>query len=104
MCAAFSIRLDGLQIREPRVAFGGMAATPKRAPNCEAALAGQSWSEASVRVSMDALALDYAPLDDMRASAGYRRQTAANLLYRFYLETRSDHPLDARSVSVFAYT
>ena len=104
VCAAFSVRLDGFQIREPRVAFGGMAATPKRAPNCEAALAGQSWSEASVRVAMAALALDYAPLDDMRASAGYRRQTAANLLYRFYLETRPEHPLDARSVSVFAYT
>jgi len=55
-------------------------------------------------VAMAALALDYAPLDDMRASAGYRRQTAANLLYRFYLETRPEHPLDARSVSVFAYT
>ena len=51
---------------------------------------------------MDALATDYTPLSDMRASADYRRQTAANLLYRFYLETRPDQPLPAAEVSVFA--
>ena len=51
---------------------------------------------------MAALATDYAPLTDMRASAEYRRQTAQNLLYRFYLETRPDRPLPAAEVSVFA--
>jgi xanthine dehydrogenase small subunit len=38
----------------------------------------------------------------MRASADYRRQTAQNLLYRFFLETRPDEPLPPGNVSVFA--
>jgi xanthine dehydrogenase small subunit len=51
---------------------------------------------------MAALDSDYAPLTDMRASAEYRAQTARNLLYRFYLETRQHNPLPAQSLSVFA--
>jgi len=84
------------------VAFGGVAATPKRAPATESALSGAAWNEATARAAMSALDTDYTPLADMRASAEYRRQTAQNLLYRFFLETRPDHPLPARDVSVFA--
>jgi xanthine dehydrogenase small subunit len=102
VCAAFAIELDGDRIRRARVAFGGVAATPKRAPATESALNGAPWNEATVRRAMNALATDYAPLSDMRASADYRRQTAQNLLYRFYLETRPDSPVPAGQVSVFA--
>jgi len=102
VCAAFALRLDGEQIVESRVAYGGMAATPKRAPRCEAALTGRLWTEATAHAAMAALDSDYAPLTDMRASAEYRAQTARNLLYRFYLETRQHNPLPAQSLSVFA--
>ena len=51
---------------------------------------------------MEALATDYTPLTDMRASADYRLKTARNLLYRCFLETRPDRPLKAADVSVFA--
>ena len=102
VCAAFAIDLDGDRIRRARVAFGGMAATPKRAPAAESALAGAVWNEATARAAMGALATDYTPLGDMRASADYRRQTAQNLLYRFFLETRPGHPLPAGQTSVFA--
>jgi xanthine dehydrogenase small subunit len=102
VCAAFAIELDGDRIRRARVAFGGMASTPKRAGATESALAGATWNEATARAAMNALATDYAPLGDMRASADYRRQTAQNLLYRFFLETRPDHPLPAGQLSVFA--
>jgi xanthine dehydrogenase small subunit len=81
------VRLEGGVIRSARVAFGGMAATPKRAPACEAALAGQVWSEATCRRAAARLAEDYAPISDLRASAGYRMTVAQNLLRRFYLET-----------------
>ena len=84
------------------MAVGGMAATPKRATTTEAALNGQPWTEASARAAMAALAVDYAPLSDMRASSAYRLSTAQNLLYRFYLETRELDPLPASSSSVFA--
>ncbi len=102
VCAAFSIQIEGGRIANARVAFGGMAATPKRATTTEAALNGQSWTEASARAAMAALAVDYAPLSDMRASSAYRLSTAQNLLYRFYLETRELDPLPVGTTSIFA--
>ena len=44
---------------------------------------------------MPALALDYAPMTDMRASAGYRMQVAQNLLLRFFAE-HSGQPIPTR--------
>jgi xanthine dehydrogenase small subunit len=102
VCAAFAIRFDGNRIVSARVAYGGMAATPKRAANVEAALIGHVWNESAARAAMQAIAADYAPLTDMRASAEYRLKTAENLVYRFFLETRPDNPLPADRVSVFA--
>ena len=102
VCAAFAIELDGDRIARCRVAFGGVAATPSRASATERALTGNRWTESTARAGMAALATDYTPLSDMRASADYRRQTAQNLLYRFFLETRPDRPLPADGVSVFA--
>ncbi len=81
------------RIERCRVAFGGMAATPKRAAATEQALAGKRWTEATARAAMAALETDYTPLTDMRASAAYRTATAQNLLYRFFLETRTGQPV-----------
>ena len=102
VCAAFAFQFDGDRISASRVAFGGMAAIPKRATATEAALNGQRWNEETVRAGMVAMSADYAPLSDMRASSGYRLSTAQNLLYRFYLETRSVNALPSAGVSVFA--
>lgn len=87
--AAFAIALDGGVVTRCRVAYGGMAGTPKRALHAEAALLEKSWSEASVRAAMQALREDYAPMTDMRASAAYRMQIAQNLLLRFWLELQA---------------
>jgi xanthine dehydrogenase small subunit len=81
-----------------------MAAIVKRAAGAEAALLGQPWNEATLRAGMAALAQDFKPLTDMRASAAYRAQVAGNLLRRFWLETRRENPLAEREVSVFART
>ena len=102
VCAAFALRLDNDRITQARVAFGGMAAIPKRAAACEAALHGQPWTESTAKAAMQALQSDFTPLDDMRASANYRSRTAVNLLYRFFLETRPQDPLAANETSVFA--
>jgi xanthine dehydrogenase small subunit len=102
LCAGLSIELDGDVVRSVRLAFGGMAAIVKRAAQAEAALLGQPWSEASVAAAQRALAADFKPLSDMRASAQYRLQVAQNLLQRFWLETRVAAPLAARQTSVFA--
>jgi xanthine dehydrogenase small subunit len=87
VCAAFAIELDDGRVRAARVAYGGMAATPKRATACEAALMGQPWSAATCDRAAAALAQDYTPIADMRASGAYRLAVAQNLLRKFQLET-----------------
>jgi xanthine dehydrogenase small subunit len=69
------------------IAYGGMAATPKRARAVEAALLGKPWTEATVAAAIDAYAQDFTPLTDMRASAEYRALAGRNLLMRFFAET-----------------
>jgi len=69
------------------IAYGGMAATPKRALAVEAALIGKPWSETVVDAALAAYDQDFTPLTDMRASAEYRQLAAKNLLRRFWLET-----------------
>jgi xanthine dehydrogenase small subunit len=103
VCAAFAVTLDGGIVRDARIAFGGMAATPKRAAAAEAVLLGRAWDEFAMADAMRALAQDYQPMSDMRASSGYRLRAAQNLLRRFWLETRTDAPLPASAVNAFAY-
>jgi len=88
LCAAFHVTTDaeGL-VASARIAFGGMAGTPKRAAATEAALTGQPWSWDTIQAAREALADDYQPLSDWRASAEYRMLTAQNLMIRFFLET-----------------
>jgi xanthine dehydrogenase small subunit len=102
VCAAFAFELDDGVVRSARIAFGGMAATPKRAGATEALLAGQPWNELTLAAAMAAMAQDYAPLSDMRASSSYRMKAAQNLLRRFWFETRLDAPLASVDVNAFA--
>ena len=102
LCAGLAVELDGDVIASVRLAYGGMAATVKRGARAEAALLGQPWSQASVRAAQAALAEDFKPLSDMRASAAYRLQVAQNLLQRFWLETRTENPLPVTATSVFS--
>jgi len=102
LCAAFSIVLDGDMVKQVRLAYGGMAGIVKRAAGAEAALTGQPWSQASVDKAKAALAGDFKPLSDMRASAAYRMQVAQNLLQRFWLETRTGQPLPLQATSVWS--
>jgi xanthine dehydrogenase small subunit len=90
VCGAFRLVREGGRVREIRIAYGGLAAIPKRAVACERSLAGAAWSERAVREAMDALDEDFTPISDMRASARYRRAVARNLLMRLYLETDGD--------------
>ena len=103
VCAGFFLQLKQNKISTARIAYGGMAAIPKRALHCEQALTNKPWCEANARNAMHALQDDYSPLSDARASRENRYQSAQNLLYRFYLETRLDNPLPADQQSVFAH-
>ena len=86
VCAAFRVTLKDSVVVAARVAFGGLAATPKRAEHCEQALTGQTLDSAAIDAAMQALDDDYQPIADMRASARYRMQVCRNLLQRFYLD------------------
>jgi xanthine dehydrogenase small subunit len=88
VCGAFRFALDGAgKVKSACLAFGGMAATPKRAARVEAALIGSVWGEESVERATALLPADFTPLTDMRATAEYRMLAAQNLLRRFFMET-----------------
>jgi xanthine dehydrogenase small subunit len=88
--AAFLIEIDGDAVRAARLAFGGMAPAPARARHAERALVGRPWNAASVAEAQAALARDFTPIDDARASAAYRMRVAGNLLERCLLESTED--------------
>jgi len=90
VCTAYLLELDDGQVTSFRMACGGLAATIRRAAHCEAEVIGHAWDEKTVERAAVALAADFAPITDMRASAEYRLAGAQNLLRRFYLETRGD--------------
>lgn len=87
VCAAFAVELQDGMVRSLRTGFGGMAAIPKRAAACEAALTGKAWTRENLEAGIAALEDDFAPMSDMRASSAYRRKLAGNLLMKFFLET-----------------
>ncbi|WP_371168448.1 xanthine dehydrogenase small subunit [Aliiroseovarius sp. 2305UL8-7] len=82
--AAFNITVEDGKVSTARIAFGGMAGTPKRAKHVEAALIGQPWSLSTVEAALPAFSEDFTPMTDMRASADYRHKTAQNLLLRYW--------------------
>jgi xanthine dehydrogenase small subunit len=84
---ALRLDLDGSRIVDARIGCGGVAATPRRAVATELALTGRDWNEATARAAMAAIGTEFAPISDLRASAQYRRQALANLVWRFWLET-----------------
>ncbi len=86
LSGAFNVTVEAERISGARIAFGGMAATPKRANHVEKALLGQPWSAATISKAMAEFANDFEPLSDMRASATYRLEVAQNLLRRYFLE------------------
>ena len=102
VAAGLAITRDGGKVVAARFAFGGMAATVKRAAQAESAVLGQPWNQTTMEAAMVALAQDFKPLTDMRASADYRLRSASRLLQRFWLETRQDAPLAPEQTSVWS--
>ena len=93
--AAIALRCDDSErITHARFAFGGMAAVPARALRAEQAVLGRRRDVRTLEAARQALAEDFTPLDDLRASAAYRLLAAQNLLTRFwFVQMDSDVPL-----------
>jgi xanthine dehydrogenase small subunit len=98
VCGCFNVTVEDGAVTSARIAFGGMAGVPKRAALAEAALVGKPWTEAVVEAAAEAMAGDFTPMSDMRASAGYRMLTAQNLMRRYF------HDLNGTAVSVLEVT
>ena len=72
-----------------RIAFGGMAAVPKRATQAEHVLNNNAFSDATLEQACAALAQDFNPLTDVRASQAYRVLVAQNLLRKAFIEWKN---------------
>ena len=87
VCLVVRLELDGGRVRDIGIGAGGVAATPVRAPQTEAFLAGRAWNADTATQAGEVLRAEFQPISDMRASADYRRTVLGNLLQRFWLES-----------------
>jgi xanthine dehydrogenase small subunit len=96
---AFKFTLKGRKVAQARIAYGGMAATPKRARKTEAAVNALSLDDPSGwSTAADLLADDFQPVDDHRAGAAYRREAAHSLLVKALTEIAGEATVNTRIV------
>ena len=88
VCASFNLEIVNKKIKSVKIAYGGMAAIPKRAINCEKTLVNSILSEEIFNKAKKTLEKDFAPIDDVRASKDYRMEIAKNLLMKCFLEIK----------------
>ena len=88
VCLAIQMTVKGGVVQQVSIGAGGVAATPARARQTEAALLGQAWTADTVMAAQAALRAEFQPISDMRASARYRQTVLGNLLQRFWLESQ----------------
>ncbi|MCU0926918.1 MAG: xanthine dehydrogenase small subunit, partial [Hydrogenophaga sp.] len=88
VCLALNLTVQDGVVRCVSIGAGGVAATPARAHQTEAALLGQPWNADTVMTAAAALRAEFQPISDMRASAAYRHTVLGNLLQRFWLESQ----------------
>jgi xanthine dehydrogenase small subunit len=84
---AFALRLDGANVADIKIGLGGVAATPLRANETEAALNGQPWTGAVVAQAAEVLGGAGTPMSDHRASSDYRTAMLTTSLLKFYAES-----------------
>ncbi|MFE2144168.1 xanthine dehydrogenase small subunit [Streptomyces sp. NPDC059456] len=87
VAVAFALDIEGGIVRKARIGLGGVAATPIRALAAEAALEGKPWATETVEVASQVLRAQGTPMDDHRASAGYRSAMLGQSLLKLYART-----------------
>ena len=90
VCASFNLEIVNKKIKDIKIAYGGMAAIPKRAFYCEKMLLNSSFSEDTILKAQKSLEKDFQPIDDMRASKDYRVEIAKNLLTKCFAEIKKN--------------
>ena len=90
VCASFNLAIVNKKIKSIKIAYGGMAAIPKRAIYCEKVLLKSNFSEDIILKAQKSLEKDFQPINDMRASKDYRMEIAKNLLIKCFSEIKQD--------------
>ena len=98
VCLAIQMTLKDGTVQQVSMGAGGVAATPARARQTEAALLGQPWNADTVMAAIAALRAEFQPISDMRASARYRQTVLGNLLQRFWLESQGMTAINLESI------
>jgi xanthine dehydrogenase small subunit len=100
VCLGLNLHIDHGVVKHASIGAGGVAATPMRARQTEAALRGQPWTQATVHLAIQVLRAEFTPLSDMRASAAYRSTVLGNLLQRYWLESQGTVQTDLHTLDV----
>ncbi|MCY0928939.1 FAD binding domain-containing protein [Streptomyces sp. H27-H1] len=87
VAVAFALDIEDGTVRKARIGLGGVAATPIRALTTEAALEGRAWTAQTVEAAARVLRAEGTPMDDHRASAGYRSAMLGQSLLKLYAQT-----------------
>jgi len=82
VAVAIAGRRDGPGLADVRVVYGAVGPTPLRARRTEALLEGQPLDEATIDRVAQAAYDEVTPIDDIRATAWYRRELIRNLTRR----------------------
>ncbi len=102
VCLAVRLHVEDGVVRQASIGAGGVAATPVRAHQTEAALRDQPWNADTVMAAAAVLRAEFNPISDMRASADHRRALLGNLLRRLWLEHGGARGLNLESLDLEA--
>ena len=86
VAVAFALEIDDGVVTSARIGLGGVAATPTRALSCEEALVGRPWDDVTVEAAAQLLSREGTPMDDHRASAGYRGAMLGEALRKLFAQ------------------
>ena len=104
VCLALDVAVVNGIVQRASIGVGGVAATPVRARETEAALVGQPWTQATIQQISQTLRAEFSPISDMRASAAYRSTVLGNLLQRYWLERQGGTDIDLQQLNSLEVT
>ena len=99
VAVAFALDIADGAVRKARIGLGGVAASPIRALATETALEGRPWDDETVAAAADVLVGEGTPIDDMRASAAYRKAMLGQSVRKLYYSPGFDTGTSASSSS-----
>ncbi|RKQ35351.1 xanthine dehydrogenase small subunit [Kocuria tytonis] len=94
---ALALQVDDGTVTAARIGLGGVAATPLRAREVEDALIGRPWTRETAEAAAAVLGRQGTPIDDMRASARYRRAVLEQSLLKFWAQSQPGQAQEVRS-------